>query len=173
MPEFDFKRSSKRCSATERTLAPGEEYVSALLETDDGMQRLDFGLDHWNEPPDHCIGWWRAKVPDATEGKVYWAPDEVLRAFYQNVRTAPGHEDIAYVMTLLMVQKRLLKLEEFIDTDDGQRMAVLDRHEKETFEVPVVDLAPDRLAEIQDELGEKLFTDQPMELGDTGDEPDE
>jgi len=167
MPEFDFKRSSKRCSVTERAFAPGEKYISALIEVDDDLQRLDFSQDEWTEPPEDCVGWWTAQVPEATEGRVYWAPDEVLLSFFEHLHESPGHEDLAYVMTLLLVRKKLFKLEEFVESPDGQQMVVLNRRAKETLEVAVMDLPPDRLAEIQNELEEKLFTDQPLDLDDS------
>ena len=172
MPEFDFKRSSKRCSITDRTFAPGEKYISALMEVDDDLQRQDFCLEEWKEPPADCVGWWKAQVPEATEGRVFWAPDEVLLSYFDHLNESAEHGDVAYVMALLMVRKKLFSLEEFIDSPSGQRMVVLNRREKQTFEVDVFDLPPDRLAKIQNELEEKLFTDQPLNFEDS-DENDE
>ena len=164
MPEFDFKRSSKRCSVTDRAFAPGEKYVSALIEVEDDLERRDFSVAEWTEPPEDCVGWWTTQVPEATEGRVFWAPDEVLLSYHRHLQESPGREDVAYVMTLLMVRKKLFSLEEFIDSPAGQRMVVLNRRAKETLEVEVVDLPPDRLTQIQKELEEKLFTDQPLDL---------
>ena len=164
MADFDFKRSSKRCSVTDRTFAPGEKYVSALVEVGDDLQRQDFSVEEWKEPPEDCVGWWKAQIPEATEGRVFWAPDEVLLSYFDHLNESPGHEDVTYVMALLMVRKKLFSLEEFVDSDQGQRMVVLNRREKETLEVNVIDLPPDRLADIQNELEEKLFTDQPLDL---------
>jgi hypothetical protein len=164
MADFDFKRSSKRCSVTDRPFAPGEKYISALVEVDDDLQRQDFGLDEWNEPPEGCVGWWKSEVPEATEGRVFWAPDAVLLSYFDHLSQLPGHEDVTYVMALLMVRKKLFALEEFVDSDSGQRMVMLNRRAKETLEVDVIDLAPERLVEIQNELEEKLFTDQPLDL---------
>jgi hypothetical protein len=164
MPDFDFKRSSKRCSVSERAFVPGEEYVSALLEVGDDLQRRDFGLDAWKEPPENCVGWWKTSVPEATEGRVFWAPDEVLLSYFDHLKQLPGQDDVTYVMTLLLVRKKLFKLEEFVDSGSGQQMVVLNRREKEMLQVTVVDLPPDRLTEIQNELEEKLFTDQPLDV---------
>jgi hypothetical protein len=164
MPGFDFKRSSKRCSVTDRAFAPGEKYISALIEVDDDLERRDFSMAEWTEPPEDCVGWWTTQVPEATEGRVFWAPDEVLLSYLEHLRESPGHEDVAYVMTLLLVRKKLFSLEEFVDSPSGQQMVVLNRRAKETLEVPVVDLPPNRMTQIQNELEEKLFTDQPLDL---------
>ena len=51
-----------------------------------------------------------------------------------------------------------------MESPSGQRMVVLNRRAKETLEVDVIDLPPDRLSKIQSELEEKLFTDQPLDL---------
>jgi len=172
MAEFDFKRSGKRCSVTDRAFAPGESYVSALIEVDDDLERRDFCLAEWAEPPEDCVGWWKTQVPEATEGRVFWAPDEVLLSYFDHLHELPDRQDVAYVMALLMVRKKLFSLEEFVDSPSGQRMVVLNRREKQTLEVDVVELPPDRLAKIQHELEEKLFTDQPLDFEDP-DENDE
>ena len=164
MADFDFKRSSKRCSVTDRVFAPGEKYVSALIESGDELDRCDFSLGEWNEPPENCIGWWKTQVPEATEGRVFWAPDAVLLSYFDRLYELPDRKDVVYVMALLMVRKKLFSLEEFVESPSGQRMVVLNRRAKETLEVDVIDLPPDRLSKIQSELEEKLFTDQPLDL---------
>lgn len=173
MVEFDVKRSSRKCSVQDRALMPGETYISALIEAIDGTQRRDYCLEAWEGPPEECIGWWKARIPEVVAGKIYWAPNDVLYSYFDHLRNSPGQQDAAYVMALLLVQKRLLSLEEFVDTDDGQQMVLLNRRAGESFSIEVIEVEAARTAQLQQQLEEKLFTDQLLDDSDGDDEPQE
>jgi len=64
-------------------------------------------------------------------------------AYFKHVLKNPATADVAFVIALLLSQKRILKVPE---------------------------IAPARLMEIQDELSERLFMDQPADLESDSDE---
>lgn len=162
MANFDVKKSNRKCYESDRAFQPGEEFISALLESENGQtERRDFGLEHWNEPPENCIGWWKCSVPETGKGKIYWAPKQVLIAYFEHVRTHKATLDIAYVAGLLLSQKRILKLVD--DGGDNSIIRLQDHSTKTVYEIPVEEISPERLVEIQNELSEKLFMDQPMD----------
>ena len=127
------------------------------------MERLDFCNESWDAPPENCIGWWKSRVPELGKGKVYWAPQEVLLAYFDYVRDRPDQSDTAYVMALLLVQKRILTLTETVEREEGSFLLFKNRKAKLKYELPVIEVEPARLAEIQNELAERLFMDQPYE----------
>ncbi len=163
MANFDFKKGSRKCYESERSFEPGDEFYSVLLESDQGgaPERRDYGAENWKGPPESCIGWWKCRVPDLGQGRVYWAPKNVLIAYFKHVLDDPSTIDIAFVTALLLSQKRILKV---IDNGGDETIVRLRSTDKETYEVPVPEIAPARLVEIQDELSERLFMDQPAEL---------
>lgn len=160
MLSFDFKKSSRKCYQSDREFQPGEDFFSALIECDDGSaERRDYSSEHWQGPPEETIGWWKCTVPELGKGRVYWAPKKVLLAYFEHVQQNSSLADIAFVTGLLLVQRKILIL---VDEDsDTQNMVLRNRSEKTTYEIPVVDISPSRLIQIQDELSEKLFMDQP------------
>jgi hypothetical protein len=161
MLNFQIKKSMRKCSQTGRDFEPGEVFVSALIENDDGSTaRTDFGLDQWEEPPEHCIGWWKSQVPEAGKGKIYWAPRNVMLAFFKHVLNQPTHHDVAYVTALLLIQKKFLTM---VDDGKTESMTVRDRSDNESYDVRAVDIAADRLTQIQELLAEQLFMDEPLE----------
>ena len=161
MLNFDFKKSSRKCFQSEREFQPGEDFFSVLLECDDGStERRDYSVDHWNGPPDDCIGWWKCRVPELGKGRVYWAPKKVLLAYFEHVSSSPQTADIAFVTGLLLVQKKILSLVD--DDSDPENMVLFSRSSKTNYKLPVTDVSPQRLSEIQDELSERLFMDQPV-----------
>lgn len=163
MANFDFKKSSRKCYESERAFQPGEDFFSVLIELDNGeSERRDFGSDVWNGPPDENIGWWKCTVPEIGKGKVYWAPREVLLSYFDHVRAHESTSDIAYVTALLLSQKRILKLQD--NGGDHSIIRLKDPRSNANYDVPVKDILPLRLTEIQDELSEKLFMDQPADF---------
>ena len=159
MINFEFKRTNRKCSVSSRTFESGEEYYSVLLDEDEQLVRQDIGKDQWNEPPENCVGWWISKVPDLEQGKVYWAPKDVLLAYFQHLLDQPNQQDTAYVMAILLLQKKQFRLLDTTQEDGIELMSVTCNATKERFSVPVVSVSDQRIAEIQNELAEKLFTD--------------
>ena len=158
MPSFDFKRSGRKCSISGREFQVGEEYISALLENDGAMTRNDVAADQWEGPPNNCIGWWKSRVPDLAKGRVYWAPRDVLLAFFQHL-VEHGEPDQIYVMAILLIQKKQFKLLDTMESEQGQIMELIDPSSRERYEVSVVEIAESRVNQIQQEFAEKLFTD--------------
>lgn len=126
------------------------------------MSRVDFSDDTWDGPGDDCIGFWKQQIPDLDTGKVYWAPQSVLLAYFKH-QLEKKNDELAFVMSLLLVQKRVLYLKDTIDTEDeGQVSILVDRRSSETFEIPDVDIDEARVQQIQAELAEHLFSNQPI-----------
>lgn len=161
MAKYEFKRTARKCYETQREFDRGEEFFSALIDTDAGPERRDFGHDIWKGPADDCIGWWKSTVPLLEAGRVYWAPSDVLLAYFENL-AGKAIKDATYVMGLLLVRKRLLQLVETDDEAEGGPLMILrNRKTKEKIEIPVVELTAERMIQIQDELAENLFMDRP------------
>ena len=162
MQQYEFRRGGKKCSVTEKPLEPGEIYWSALIEQADGRAlRADFSQDSWDGPGDDCIGFWKQQVPDLDTGKVYWAPRSVLLSYFKH-QLDKEKMDSAFVMSLLLLQKRILTLKDSIDSEEGSVSILEDRRSSETFEVVDVDIDDDQIQQIQNELAEHLFSNQPI-----------
>ncbi len=165
MSNFDFRRSSRKCSKSDRVIQPGEEFYSALIDTAGETERLDFCCEAWESPPENCIGWWKSKVPELGKGKVYWAPRDVLLSYFEHLQEQPDQADTTYVMALLLIQKKILTLED-PDEEHANLLQLKNRQEKSSSTVEIVDVTPERIGEIQAELEERLFSDQPFESDD-------
>ncbi|MEM9412531.1 MAG: hypothetical protein AAGA30_15560 [Planctomycetota bacterium] len=162
MQQFDFRRGGKKCSVSDRPLEPGEVYWSALIELPDGQtSRLDFSDEHWDGPNEDCIGFWKQQVPNLDTGKVYWAPRSVLLSYFKH-QLDNQQTETAFVMSLLLLQKRYLTQKDTIESDDGTFSILVDRQSSETFEVPDIMISDESVQKIQSELAEHLFSNQPI-----------
>jgi len=167
MQQFDFRRKGRKCSVSDREFEPGEMFHSALIEQADGScQRVDIAEREWDGEPEHCIGSWKLRVPDLQSGQVYWAPRDVIVAFFEHVLADERQQAAAMVMSLLMQQKRMVVLKEVLETDEGESHLIADRKTNQMWEVPVVEVSADEASTIQETLAEQLFSDQPVVLDD-------
>lgn len=159
MLEFEIQRSTRKCHATERELKPGEKFYSVLVPEGADVARYDYALEAWQGPPENAIGWWQAEVPDPQAKKVNWAPNDVMLHLFQQWESDPTQADIRYVLTLLMVRRRILRLEEMERSPEGEEAMVVFCQANETeYKVPVHELDAQRAASIQDELAKLLFS---------------
>ena len=159
--DFQIKRTGRKCHATERDLKPGEQFVSELVVEDGQTLRRDYSSEAWTGPSAESIGWWRCAIPMLDSGRVYWAPRQVLVAFFESMLQDQNKAAVAYVMALLLVRKRILKLVDSSTEDGKQVMELLYSKENQRWMVPEVELDPKQIGKIQQELAEQLFTDRP------------
>ena len=158
MLNFEFKRTNRKCHVSGRVFSSGEDYVSLLIEEGDELIRRDISIDEFDGPPENCVGWWKSKVPDLTEGKVYWAPKDVLLSYFNRLIESQQADHI-YVMAILLLQKKHLQLRDTIESNGKEIMQLFNIATKELFEVEVVEVSADRIVSLQSDLAEKLFTD--------------
>ena len=109
--DFEIQRFTRVCAATGRELAPGEAFYSVLVAEGSEVKRLDYSVQGWPGPPEKCIGWWKSQVPSPHANKVLWAPNEVLLQFFEGLE-GTDREDMRYVLALLLVRRRVLRLEQ-------------------------------------------------------------
>jgi hypothetical protein len=167
MQQFDFRRGGKKCCVSDQPLEPGDFYYSALIEQDNGETvRLDYAIENWDGPGDDCIGFWKQQIPDLEGGKVYWAPRDVQIAYFEHA-IEKEKLDTVFVLSLLLIQKRILSMKDTFDTEDGVLSVLVDRQTSEVYEVLDCDIAEERISEIQQELAEHLFSNQPVMPGES------
>jgi hypothetical protein len=160
MLEYDIQRCSRRCAATERELADGETCYSVLVSEGGGVVRRDYSAEAWAGPPENAIGWWKATVADPSKGRPHWAPNDVMLSYFERLLEDPAAEDARYVLALLLVRRRLLRLESSQRDAAGRETLVLycPRNEAE-YRVAESVPSPERAAAIQQQLAELLQTD--------------
>lgn len=162
MQNFDIKRNARKCCQTEKAFRPGDSFYSELIESEDGqLVRRDYAADQWKGMDQNAIGWWKQTVPQLESGKIYWAPDDVLISYFRSLIKSPQQSQAAYILALLMVQKRLLSLEDSAKEDDGV-LVLRERKSGEVIEMAQQTIAPQRIKAIEEQLCENLFSDQPF-----------
>ena len=158
--DYEIQRCTRRCSVTDRELAPGEEFYSAIFSEGAELVRYDYSVGAWSGPPQDAVGWWKSRMPEATQKRMRWAPNDVMLEFFEQLEQQPERRDMRYVLALLLVRRRVMRLEEKESDENGAEVLVLYCPRRETtYKVP--ESAPDesRIEAIQEELARLLFAD--------------
>jgi hypothetical protein len=109
--DFEVQRLTRRCAATDRPLEPGDECFSVLEVAGAEVIRKDYCRDAWSGPPERAFGWWKSRVPEPVAKKIKLAPNDVLLDLFDQLAYQPLQEDMRYVLTLLLVRRRVFRLE--------------------------------------------------------------
>jgi hypothetical protein len=155
--DYEIERSAKCCAATGREFAPGEEFYSVLIAAGAELKRCDYSTQAWQGPPPGTVGWWKSQMPDQHARRSYWAPNDVLLNFFDELGQQPDKEDMRYVLALLLVRRRVMRMEEEQRDEAGHERLVLYCPRRDTqYEVPAVAPDPKRVEEIQQVLTKLL-----------------
>ena len=157
MVEYDIQRCTRRCQATGRELAPGETVYSVLVEVGDNVARQDFSADAWKGPPENAVGWWKGIVADTGGKRMHWAPNDVMLHYFEQLEGNPAKEDVRYVLTLLLVRRRIVRVESTEKDAAGiETLVVYSPRNEVEYRVKVAMPPVEREAAIQAELSELL-----------------
>ncbi len=160
MFDFQIQNSSPECHSSQHQFAPGEVFYSVLLTVGADVIRHDFCQNAWDGPPEGTIGWWKSTMPDAEQHKLNLAPKEVMLQYFEQLHTSPESQDMAYVLSLLMVRKRIMRLNGSEADEQGNEIMVLSepKSEKE-YKVPVTQPTVAQVESLQQQLTAMLYKD--------------
>ncbi len=157
MIDYDIQRCSRRCAASDRERKDGETCYSVLIAEGADVVRRDYSAEAWPGPPENAIGWWKSTVVDPNAGRMSWAPSDVMLHYFERLGDDPAGEDARYVLALLLVRRRVLRVEGSETDDRGRPVSVLycGRNEAQ-YHVAEVVPTPERAAAIQQQLADLL-----------------
>ena len=158
--DYEVKSCSRRCAASGRELVPGEECYAVLYETDNGWKREDYALDSWEGASEEAVAWWRTSVPKRDGSGKKQTPNEALLSFFQELHAGGERPETLYVLALLLMRRRVLRLED-ARPEDPQTMRFHSAREDVVYPVKAMDLTSAQATAIQEELEKLLYVAAP------------
>ena len=125
MFDFQIQKSSPECHSSQHKFAAGEMFYPVLLSAGADVIRHDFCQNAWEVSPKGTIGWWKSTMRDNAQNKLNLAPNEVMLQYFEQLQTRSGVQDIAYVLSLLMVRKSIVRLNSAREEEQGNRLIML------------------------------------------------
>lgn len=159
--DYHFKSPGKTCAATGRALVPGSICHSVLLEKNGVLTRMDYSDEGWQGPPAGHIGYWKIIVPAAHDPREQQLdPDTAFRYFEQlNEESSPTTVRQRYVLMLVLLQHRRLRLDGAHTDDDGEVLELSGRNGEGNYEVQNLKLSDAETQLVQAELKVHLATE--------------
>ena len=135
--DYHVKPLGKTCAATGKPLEPGSKCHSVLMERNGALVRLDFSDEGWSGPPEGHLGHWMIEVPAAPNpDSIRIDPEVALRYFEQlSEEASPVHEKTRYLLALILLQRRKLRLDNVRFEDDDEFLELSGMHGEGTFDV--------------------------------------
>jgi hypothetical protein len=156
--DYEVQRCTRHCAASGRPFNEGEEFHSVLVAEGAEVKRYDYAVEAWRGAPEGSLGWWKSRMPSREAKKTRLAPGEVLLQLFSELEGVAEKQDMRYVLSLLLVRRRVLRLEETEHDEKGHEILVLYSPRDEALHrVTAVAPAEERSKMIQEELDRLLF----------------
>jgi hypothetical protein len=161
MTEYSIEPSTRRCRITGRELRPGEKVYSVLLDQEGKFVRHDYAVEAWSGPPAEAYGFWLGQVPSPDAPRRPPINDELLSDCFNQLEgeTAPGKISVRYVLGLLLMRRRRLRLEETLIEEGCEILVMRCVRSGEKRRVINPGLTDQELAAVQDEVFKALGWD--------------
>lgn len=154
---YPHAKSPGVCAATQRSFTPGEVVIAALVELPgQSLTRMDFSLDAWQQgqrppAPASVFGFWRTEFqPKERQGPRPIMGDSELLEIFDALGEAsdPKQVRFRYVLALLLIRRRMLRVVGHARTPQGSTLSVYRRGEQAGVHPPlsVVDPGLDEVA---------------------------
>ena len=158
--DFNIAKTAGLCCKCEAQIVPGEQYYACVIQVEDGLQRRDFCLECFKEPPgepaEDILAQWRTCAPQPQEKKKLFIDDELLLNFLDRLQdaTEPAKVNFRFVLTLVLMRKKLLVYKRSDTTDDGEVWTLRLRGSDKTSKVLDPHMDEEKIAEVSRQLGE-------------------
>ncbi|MBM3971793.1 MAG: hypothetical protein FJ302_18320 [Planctomycetes bacterium] len=151
MQDYNLKSVSRTCAGTGKDLVPGSLCHSVLIERAGELVRLDYSEDGWTPPPAGLVAHWRCEVPEpTTSAKKSLDVEDLMRQFEQlNEEASPSQDKFRYVLALLLLQRRRLRLDGTTTVDEQDFLEVTGTRGEGTFLIPDQQLDDAEVQELQ------------------------
>ena len=159
--DYDIQHSTRHCATTGREFAEGEEFYSVVNDSGGSLHRQDYCAAAWTGPPADALAWWKSRMPRREEKKNRPAPSQVLLDLFHQLAPQADQRRLRYVLTLLMIRRRIFRLEETTrDAQGTETLLVYCPRDEASYQVEAVGLDVEQVEAIQNELSRLLTVDQ-------------
>jgi hypothetical protein len=155
--DFEIAHCSRQCAATGRTLAPGETYFSTLHLENGSPVRRDIAAEAWTSPPEGLVAWWKSRMADGDGLRPKLAPQDVLLNLFAELAGNAAEAEFRYVLGLLLIRRRIVRLEETRRQGDAEMMVLECSRRGEQYELPVATPDAERTETLERRLVELLY----------------
>jgi hypothetical protein len=159
--DWKISKGGEACSKCEKPLAHGDTYYSTITLDAQLISRIDFCEECFGLEQDHPSEvFWRTKklITGPVKKSVNF---EVLRELFMSILEVKekAFKEVAYLLALVLIRKRYLKLKDFISQDGTDYMTVRQKKDLPLIKVEVPLLKEEDIALLRGKLSDLLDAD--------------
>ncbi len=155
--DLEVAPCSRTCSRSGKPLEPGAAYFATLHMESGQPVRRDFAADAWQGPPADSFAWWRSRIP-GDGAKPRLAPQDVLLALFAELATQPDEREFRYVLGLLLIRRRILKVAGSRRDAEGEVLTLDCPRREEQFDLRVAAPIAANVTQLELRLAELLYS---------------
>jgi hypothetical protein len=155
--DYEIAPCTRRCAVSGRALTPSESYYSALFMDGGTTVRRDYAAEAWPTSPPEAVAWWQTRATCAAGSQGRLAPNDALLDLFTALADEPAEAEFRYVLGLLLLRRRLLKLERTTQDVRGDVLVLECPQRQEQFELVAAAPSTERVTELERRLGELLY----------------
>lgn len=158
---WSISRRTGACAASGRVFEDGERHVSLLRVTEGVLERVDLSVEAWREEEeriaaeggDEPLLFWTTRHAVEARKTVQLDLDSLDRLFLQ-LEGRPEREvrELRYVLCLLLMRKRRVKVERVVRKDGEESFLVKRPRDDQRYTVYVYDFEPEQLDALRAQL---------------------
>ncbi|MCY2960737.1 MAG: hypothetical protein NTY35_11275 [Planctomycetota bacterium] len=153
MTDWTFRRRQAECQACAKRFEEGERHASSLAIVGEALTREDVCVGCWlgRKGREELFHWFTRH----REGKRGLQLDlGTLEALFVRLegRLEPRVREMRYLLALLLLRKRRIKVDRILREAEGEAMLVHRPRRKESFRVYVFDFSPERMQALRADL---------------------
>jgi len=158
MEQWEVQRSEGQCYGTDEKLLPGQEYYAALIDLSDSFERRDYSCHYWDQHHPQVFSYWKTHIPEPNQKKNLFVDNDVLINFFERLadETEPLKINFRFVLTLILMRKRLLKYLDSRREDQKEIWNVQLVRDKQTYPVVNPQLDDAQIEEVSKQLSSIL-----------------
>lgn len=161
MADWEIKKTLGQCFGTGQEFAVGQEYFSALVQTEQGLERRDYSIEYWNDAKPAVYCFWKSKMANPELKKKLFVDDDMLMAFFERLATETDPEKVnfRFVLNLVLMRKRKLKYDG-CQMEDGREVWTVRVTGQDRFEKVInPHLTEDQIEGLTGQMGQILQMD--------------
>lgn len=158
---WSISRRTGTCAASGRAFEDGERHVSLLRVAEGVLERVDLSMDAWREEQQRIAAegggepllFWTTRHAVEARKTVQLDLDSLDRLFLQ-LEGRPEREvrELRYVLCLLLMRKRRVKVERVVRKDGEESFLVKRPRDDQRYTVYVYDFEPEQLDALRAQL---------------------
>lgn len=169
MSDYNIRKTTGTCAACAQTIEHGQELFSMILLEEAEPARRDYCVACFQaleRRPDEEFAWWRTRMTERGRARRVVDFNTLRELFFKMAEHANDeYRKLCYLLGLLLMRKRALKLEEFTTENGRDYVIVTCKQREQPLKLEAPTLLPHEFAELRDRLKLLLDIDVEDEMG--------